>query len=300
MNKRFGLLLMTVVVVSVFGLSACGGGSAPVEDVAPAEEEPVVEEEVAEEEASSQEEAPVEEAAPVEESMEEESAEQSDGDLTVVSEDVDIISGGQAYASYLAAPAEGGPYPAVVLIHSFRGLEEGYRTMVDEFAAQGFVVLAVGWQTFEQSPPDDDVRQLTADGAAFLSSRDDVDPARLGLTGFCAGGRYTMLLLPQMDQFAAGVAWYGFPYSGDTQPASLIDQLDSPMLIIHGTADSASPIEGIYQYTEELDAAGKAYQLEVYEGEPHGFMLADGQLRDDEVANDAFNKMVTFFKAELG
>src|SRR3990172_241567 len=172
--------------------------------------------------------------------------------LDITTSDVEVQSDGQAYESYLAAPSTGGPYPGIVLIQWFRGLEEGYRTMTDEFAARGFVVLAVGWQRFEGSPVDSTVEQLLLDSVAFLSQRDDVDPERLGLTGFCAGGRYTMLFLPQIDDFSAGVAWYGFPYQGETQPASVIDQLEAPLLIIHGTADSASPIGKIYDYATAL------------------------------------------------
>lgn len=217
----------------------------------------------------------------------------------VESGDVEVTSGGQAYPSYLAAPADGGPYPGIVLVHSFRGLEDGYRTMVDQLAAEGFVVLAVGWQTFEQSPADDVVSQLLTDSAAFLSARDDVDPERLGLTGFCAGGRYTMLFLPQLDVFKAGVAWYGFPYNGETTAASLVGDLSAPMLMIHGTADSASAIGDIYQYATELQDAGAYFELKVYYGEPHGFMLDGGQLRDDEIAQDAFNQMADFFARKL-
>ncbi|NDJ75128.1 MAG: dienelactone hydrolase family protein [Chloroflexi bacterium] len=220
--------------------------------------------------------------------------------MEIESADVDVMSGGQAYASYLAAPADGGPYPGIVLIHSFRGLEEGYRTMTDQFAAQGFVVLAVGWQTFEQSPADATVEQLLRDSITYLGERDDVDTARLGLTGFCAGGRYTMLFLPQIEEFGAGVAWYGFPYGGDTPPADVLDQLAAPMLIIHGTADSPSPIADIYQYATALDTAGKDFELKIYAGEPHGFMLADSQLRTDEVAQDAFDEMVSYFQRKLG
>ncbi|NLF76896.1 MAG: dienelactone hydrolase family protein [Chloroflexi bacterium] len=220
--------------------------------------------------------------------------------LPVNTEQVSVESGGQAYESYLAAPSEGGPYPGIVLIHSFRGLEEGYRTMTDQFAAEGFVVLAVGWQTFEESPADATVQQLLLDSVAFLSARDDVDPARLGLTGFCAGGRYTMLFLPQIDAFGAGVAWYGFPHSGETQPADLIDQLDAPILMIHGTADEPSPITGIYDYATALTEAGKYFELKVYYGEPHGFMLENSQLRQDEVAQSAFDEMASFFARKLG
>lgn len=213
--------------------------------------------------------------------------------------DVEVTSGGQAYQSYLAAPSAAGVYPGIVLIHSFNGLEEGYRTMVDQFAAEGFVVLAVGWQTFERSPSDDTVRQLVDDSIAFLTARDDVDAERLGLTGFCAGGRYTMLLLPQIEAFGAGVAWYGFPYRGDPTPASFIDQLDAPMLVIHGTADSASPIVDIYQYATDLRAAGAAFELKVYSDEPHGFMVQGGQFQTDEIPADAFREMIDFFNRKL-
>jgi carboxymethylenebutenolidase len=225
-------------------------------------------------------------------------AQDMDG-LEVESADVDVMSAGQAFTSYLAAPTEGGPYPGIVLIHSFNGLEQGYRDMTDQFAAQGFVVLAVGWQTFERSPTDETMAQLLEDSVAFLSGRDDVDSERLGLTGFCAGGRYTMRFLPEFDAFSAGVAWYGFPYNGDTSAADLIDELDAPMLIIHGTDDNPSPIADIYQYATSLAEAGKSFEMKVYQGEPHGFMLSDGQLRDDEVAQSAFDEMVSYFQRKL-
>ncbi|AKB81800.1 dienelactone hydrolase family protein [Methanosarcina barkeri 3] len=73
---------------------------------------------------------------------------------------------------------------------------------------------------------------------------------RIGLTGFCAGGRYTMLFLPQIKEFESGVAWYGFPYTegSEIQPdrsASLIDQLDALVLMIHGTRDQYSNVTDI-------------------------------------------------------
>jgi carboxymethylenebutenolidase len=224
---------------------------------------------------------------------------QEPSDLEVEGTDLDVMSGGQAYRSYLAAPTAGGPYPGIVLIHSFNGLEEGYRTLTDRLAAQGFVVLAAGWQTFERGPSDATVGQLVTDSVALLTARDDVDPARLGLTGFCAGGRYTMLFLPQMDVFAAGVAWYGFPYNGDPAPASFIDALAAPLLILHGTEDRPSPIADIYRYAGELAEAGKYFEMKIYQGEPHGFMLANGQMRQDDVAADAFDQMVRFFQRKL-
>jgi len=221
--------------------------------------------------------------------------------LDVASETIEIESDGLTYESYLAAPTEGGPYPGIVLIHSFNGLEPGYETMTDHFAAEGFVVLAVGWQENGRQPSNAVMEQLLLDSIDTLTARDDVDPERLGLTGFCAGGRYTMRFLPTVEAFGAGVAWYGFPYSGDEEsPANFIDQLEDPMLIIHPTEDRASAIEDIYQYAGELTAAGKSFELKVYSDEGHGFMIEGGELRTDDVANDAFDEMVRYFQRKLG
>ncbi len=72
------------------------------------------------------------------------------------------------------------------------------------------------------------------------------------------------------------------------------------MLIIHGTADEASPVGDIYRYATDLDAAGKYFELKVYQGEPHGFMIGgDGQLVETPVAESAYLEMVGFFKQRL-
>lgn len=220
--------------------------------------------------------------------------------LEVTSETVLISSDGMDYESYLAYPDEDGIYPAIVLIHSFNGMEQGYVDMTDLFASEGFVVLAVGWQTFERSPSDAVVEQLLLDSIDFLTARDDVDPEKLGLTGFCAGGRYTMLFMPQINAFNAGVSWYGFPNNGSPSPSDLIEQLDAPMLIIHGTDDSPSPIADIYAYATELGNVGADFELKVYANEPHGFMLSGGELRTDDVATDAYHEMVDYFTRMLG
>ena len=217
---------------------------------------------------------------------------------------VNIQSGGQSYPAYITTPGDGGPYPAVVLIHSFNGLEPGYQDMVDRFAGEGFVVIAPEWQTFNESPEDAVMEGLVRDTVTYLETRPEVNSSSIGLTGFCAGGRYTMLFMPQIEEFRSGVAWYGFPYSGGqangTPPAVLIDNITDPMLIIHGTADEASPVVDIYRYATALDEAGKYFELKVYQGEPHGFMIEDGELSESPVAESAYEEMVGFFNRTLG
>ncbi len=221
----------------------------------------------------------------------------------VKNETVNITSGGQSYPAYVAAPTTEGKKPGVVLIHSFNGLEPGYKEMVNNFASEGFVVIAPEWQTFNRSPRDEVVMQLVSDSADYLKGRADVDASRLGLTGFCAGGRFTMLLLPQMTEFKSGVAWYGFPYSGgfhnQSKPVDFVQQLKAPMLIIHGTGDMASPVGDIYKYATVLNGSNKYFEMKIYQGQPHGFMIQNGQLSRNFSAKDAYWQMVSFFNRTL-
>ncbi len=221
----------------------------------------------------------------------------------VQSSTIEITSGNLKYPAYIAALSDDEKKPAIVLIHSFNGLEQGYLNLTDDLANEGYVVISPQWQTFNRTPQDEVQEQLIMDTVAYLKTRPDVDPARLGLTGFCAGGRYTMLFLPQISEFRSGVAWYGFPYSGgfanQSKPADMIAQLNAPMLMIHGTHDRASPIADIYRYATELNASSKYFELKVYQGQPHGFMIENGELSRSFVAQDAYGEMVTFFDRTL-
>jgi len=175
------------------------------------------------------------------------------------------------FPAYLAAPAAEGKWPGIVMIHSFRGLEPGYETLADQFAKEGYVVIAPQWQTFNKTPSDETVGQLIEDCSAFLKERADVDAKILGLTGFCAGGRYTMLFLPQMNEtFNSGVAWYGFPYSGgflnQSKPSNFISQLNDPLLIIHGTYDVPSNYLGYLSICRRIECQRKVLRDEGLSG----------------------------------
>ena len=216
---------------------------------------------------------------------------------------ISITAEGKNYPAYMAAPATSGKHPGIVLIHSFNGLEQGYIDMADAVAGEGFVVVAPEWQTYNEQAGDPEVEAIVRSSLATLVARPDVDSKNIGLTGFCAGGRYTMLFLPQIKDFKAGVAFYGFPYNkgftNNSTPASHIGELNQPMLIIHGSRDQASPVTDIYNYTRELNNAGKYYELKVYQGRPHGFMVVNGSFIQDDVGRNAYVEMITFFRRML-
>lgn len=72
------------------------------------------------------------------------------------------------------------------------------------------------------------------------------------------------------------------------------------MLIIHGSRDQASTITDIYNYTRQLDAADRYFELKVYQGRPHGFMIQNGTLARNDTAEDACSQMIAFFLLTLG
>ena len=86
------------------------------------------------------------------------------------------------------------------MIHSFRGLERAMELWQINSLEKAMWSLLPRWQNFNNTPSDETVGQLIHDCSAFLKQRADVDGKNLGLTGFCAGGRYTMLFLPQDER----------------------------------------------------------------------------------------------------
>jgi carboxymethylenebutenolidase len=71
------------------------------------------------------------------------------------------------------------------------------------------------------------------------------------------------------------------------------------MLMIHGSYDQASPISDIYRYATELNASNKYFELKVYQGQPHGFMVQNGTMSQSFQAKDAFWQMTSFFNRTL-
>ncbi len=104
---------------------------------------------------------------------------------------VEIMSEGLAY---LAEPVEAGKMPAILLIHSFNGLETRLPEYFNDIAKEGYVVLSPQWQTFNKTPADEVMKGLIKESVSYLKTKPDVDANRLGLTGFCAGGRYVSSL----------------------------------------------------------------------------------------------------------
>jgi dienelactone hydrolase len=106
-----------------------------------------------------------------------------------------------------------------------------------------------------------------------------------------------MRLLPQLADVDVTVTFYGTP--PDDTTSVMLHSTTTPLLIIHGANDAISPIANIYEYAILLDAANVPFELKVYADEEQGFMLRDGLLREDALAQDAFTEMLSFLHRHL-
>ena len=126
------------------------------------------------------------------------------------------------------------------------------------------------------------------------------DTSRLGIMGFCRGGRTVWHYSTHNPNLRAGVAFYGsLVDKNDAAPKSSIDlapEVKEPVLGLYGEADAGIPLDQVKQMEAALKAAGKTAALHEYPGAPHGFVADYRPSYRKEAAEDAWNKMIAWFK----
>ncbi len=126
------------------------------------------------------------------------------------------------------------------------------------------------------------------------------DTGRLGIIGFCRGGRTVWHYSSHNPNLKAGVAFYGtLVDKNDAAPKSSIDlapEIKEPVLGLYGEADAGIPPDQVKQMEAALKAAGKTAEFHEYPGAPHGFLADYRASYRKEAADDAWNRMVGWFK----
>jgi carboxymethylenebutenolidase len=125
---------------------------------------------------------------------------------------------------------------------------------------------------------------------------------KLGITGFCRGGRMVWMYTAHQKKIDAGVAWYGslmpIPPAMPTGPLDVTDKIDRPVLGLYGGADQGIPLEHVERLRAGLLAFGndKKSQIHVYEGMPHAFNADYRPSYRKEAAQDGWKRMLAWFK----
>jgi len=205
--------------------------------------------------------------------------------------------------AYLARPSAPGTYPGVVVIHENRGLVEHIKDVARRYAKEGFVALAVdlgsrGGGTGSGGSPTgvgtaENVADLLAN-VAYMKGLAYVRANALGVTGFCFGGGMTWELAVASADLKAAVPYYG-------TASGVLDrlvQLQAAVLVVYGGSDARITGERP-QVEERLRAAGKTYEIKVYDGAGHAFFNDTGASYNAAAAADAWQSTLAWFRRHL-
>lgn len=189
-------------------------------------------------------------------------------------------SGKEVIDGFLSRPSAGGERPAIVLIHGYRGLDDGQRAVTRRFAQEGFVCLSPDlfhgktYHTLEDcalKKTSLDIPRAVShvvDSVPYLRKLPWVGNKKVAVLGFCMGGGLALYALAQSRAFAAGVIYYQslFPDAEDLKTIS------APMLCHYGTDDPGTTKTEIDMFRRSLEQYKKKYQVEMYEGAGHAFL----------------------------
>jgi carboxymethylenebutenolidase len=217
------------------------------------------------------------------------------------------INGGPEVRAYVARPDGEGPFPVVIMIHEFFGLNEAIVSMAQGLAEEGYLVVAP--DTFRGSTTTwipraiyqvvtSDPQQVNADldsVYAWIESQPEADAKKIGIVGFCYGGRVSLGYSLHNNGIAATVIFYG---SSETDP-EVLKNLPGPVLGIFGGADNSIPLEQVYALENGLKAAGVPHEISIYDGQLHAFMTNMAEIRTDSIKSRAWNQMLNFLETNL-
>ncbi len=206
--------------------------------------------------------------------------------------------------SYLATPDGDGPFPTVVILRGVAGPDDGYIEIATRLAGWGYAALLHGWKVRGDNPPDAPVYDDLRGAFAFLRSVDRVDRARIAVFGFCRGGIHALMAARAHAEIRVVVVFHGFAFrSGRSvpgvQPYDLVEAVNVPTLVMHGTEDEQAPVDGMHRMEARMRALGKACEFRFYDGARHGFAVRTHPGYDAPTAARSFDEVRRFLIAHL-
>ncbi|MEY9968426.1 carboxymethylenebutenolidase [Streptacidiphilus sp. MAP12-16] len=230
---------------------------------------------------------------------------------------------GDDIEAYLARPEGQFPRGGVVVIHHMPGYDRGSKEIVRRFAELGYDAICPNLYTREApgAAPDDAAAVARAQGgvpdarlvgdvagaAAHLRALPSSN-GRVGVIGYCSGGRQSVLAACNLDldaavdcygAFVTGTPPEGFPL----QVTNLVDQLPqlrAPLLGLFGAEDSYPGPAQVAELEQILTAHGKDFEFHTYEGAGHAFFSVDRPSYNVAAANDGWERIAAFYAKHLG
>jgi carboxymethylenebutenolidase len=224
--------------------------------------------------------------------------------------------------AYRAQPAGKTGLATVLVVQEIFGVHEHIKDVCRRFAKAGFLAVAPELYARQGDPskytdiptlfkeivskvPDAQV-MADLDATAAWAAANGGDANRLGITGFCWGGRITWLYVAHNPKVRAGVAWYGRVVGDSTpmtpkHPLDVAAQIKAPVLGLYGAADAGIPNDTVERMRAALKAAGNTRsEIILYPDAPHAFHADYRPSYRKEPAEDGWKRCVEWFRTHLG
>ncbi|MDB5902478.1 MAG: carboxymethylenebutenolidase [Betaproteobacteria bacterium] len=232
------------------------------------------------------------------------------GEVKIATKDGDI-------PAYRSMPATGKNFPVILVVQEIFGVHEHIKDVTRRFAKLGYMAIAP-----ELYYRQGDVSKMTDTAEIFTKVVNNVPDAqvmsdldstvawagknggnveKLGITGFCWGGRITWLYTAHNPKVDAGVAWYG-RLVGDksemtpTYPIDLVGKINAPVLGLYGGADAGIPNDTVERMNAALKKAGKKSEIHLYPDTPHAFNADYRPSYRKAQADDGWKRAIEWFR----
>jgi carboxymethylenebutenolidase len=232
--------------------------------------------------------------------------------------EVTIPVGDFKLPAYRAMPAGKSNLPVVLVVSEVFGVHEYIADVARRFAKQGYLAIAPELfvrqgdagsygeiakllaEVVNKTPDKQVLGDL--DACAAWAKGNGGDANKLGITGFCWGGRIVWMYAAHQPALKAGVAWYGAlasgRYPGDKSALEVAAQIKAPMLGLYGGADAGIPNDTVEKMREALKAAGNTKsEIVIYPDTPHAFHADYRPSYRKEQAEDGWKRCLAWFSA---
>ncbi len=231
--------------------------------------------------------------------------------------EISIPTASGPIAGYRAAPASGSNLPVILVVQEIFGVHEHIKDVCRRFAKAGYYAISAELyqrqgdvKTMTDIPaivrdvvakvPDAQVMSDLDAATAFAKASGRADTTKLGVTGFCWGGRITWMYSAHNPAVKAAVAWYGPLVRPATElapknPIDIAPTLKTPVLGLYGAADTGISVDSVEQMRKALPA-GTASEIVLYPDTPHAFHADYRPSYREAAAKDGWTRALAWFK----
>jgi len=222
--------------------------------------------------------------------------------------DVSYRSGDDTVQAILYTPKGKGPFPALVVIHEWWGLNDWMKEQASKLSDEGYITLAIDLyrgkvattsdlaHELMRGVPDDRADRDLHAAVEFLKAQPDVKKDRIGAIGWCMGGGYSLDVALQEPTLAADVIHYGHL----ADEVDDLKKINAPILGIFGGQDRGIPPSDVKKFEQQLKSLGKSVEIHIYPDAGHAFENPNnGSGYRQADAADAWQRTVAFLASTL-